>query len=63
MKRNRSITKPVLSDMPLQSLCNQDHEYVVSEFIWPLAIVCVKCGHTLIKNPDGSVIEKYGPVR
>lgn len=37
------------------------HEYALADRIWPLAICCVKCGYTLIKNPDGTVKEMYSP--
>lgn len=35
------------------------HKYIFCENVFPLAICCIKCGHMLVKNPDGSVIEKY----
>lgn len=38
------------------------HEYLPADRISPFAIWCIKCGHTLIKNPyDGSVQEFYLP--
>lgn len=42
------------------SICN--HEYVPAHRINPFAIWCVKCGHTLIRNPpDRSCQEMYSP--
>ncbi len=54
------IPEPILSDTPIHTPCEGDHEYIISERIWPFATVCKKCGHTIIRNLDGSVTEKYG---
>lgn len=39
-----------------------EHDYWPCERIWMPAVCCIKCGHTIIQNPDGTITEKYLPV-
>lgn len=48
-------------EMDYTNGCN--HEYVYCENVFPLAVCCTKCGHMLVKNPDGTVSESYAPVQ
>lgn len=62
-------------DMSEVSLCNDfqneeidctdscNHKYVYCENVFTLAVCCIKCGHMLVKNPDGTVTESYAPVQ
>lgn len=58
--KNRSSTFDV--EQPKESDTCQ-HEYILCENVFPLAICCIKCGHMLVKNPDGIVAEGYTPIR
>lgn len=39
-----------------------EHHYVHCERSWYPAVCCVKCGHTVFMNPNGSISETYSPV-
>lgn len=39
-----------------------EHHYMHCERSWYPAVCCVKCGHTIFTNPDGTVSETYTPV-